>query len=78
MELHDAPAAGKAMQTIHILSDQEELVKVILYLDQGMVRCIRLTRPDQASSPVVPLPHQPGISPKGPWRSQIFGAVLVP
>jgi hypothetical protein len=84
MELNDPLAASQVVQAINVLSDECKGrtascgVEICFHISQGSVRSIGLAFSDQAAPPVVPLPDELWIAPKGGWCSQVLSAVGAP
>ncbi len=66
------------MQSIHILRDQPKLFELPLHLRHGIMGWVGSFGGDEFAPPVIPLPHEPGITLKGLWCGQVFRAKILP
>src|SRR5439155_4452866 len=80
MNLQYAAAAGRLVQTIHVLCDQREAVGAEAFLerDEGMVSRIRLHLAQIRAAQVVEAPNQTRVMGKGTRRGHILDTVPFP
>ncbi len=78
MQLYNGPAARPLVQAVHVLCHEDEIRDEALELGQRPVTSVRLGLHHEVAPPLVPLPHQPGISGERLGGREILRVVALP
>ena len=78
MQLYYVPAARPRVQAVHVLGYEGKLRDVALELRQRLMSRVRRGLPHEIAPPLIPLPHEAGVSGESLRGRELLRVVALP